>query len=104
MGTIIVTDLEGREHELPASEGRRVMEIIAGSGLPMKGVCGGSCACGTCHVYILDDWSGRLVPAAREELDMLDFLPTTRPNSRLACQLRFARPLAGLRLQIAPEW
>jgi 2Fe-2S ferredoxin len=104
MDTITVTDLEGLEHELPAREGLRVMEIIAGNGLPMKAVCGGSCACGTCHVFVLDDWTCRLAPAAREELDMLDFLPATQPNSRLACQLRFASPLAGLRLQIAPEY
>jgi len=103
MDTITVTDLEGREHRLPARDGSRVMEIIRANGLPMKAICGGSCACGTCHVYVLDGWAERLTTPGREELEMLDFLPGAHPNSRLACQLRFSPPLAGLRLRLAPE-
>jgi len=103
MQTIFVKDLADHEHELPATAGVPVMEIIRGSGLPMKAVCGGTSACGTCHVYVLDGWDRKLAPAGAEETGMLDFLPVAKPNSRLACQLHFNASLSGLRLQLAPE-
>ena len=50
MGIITVQDLDGRRHDLEAVEGWRVMEIIRDHGFDVGGLCGGACACATCHV------------------------------------------------------
>ncbi|MCX7307324.1 MAG: ferredoxin, partial [Afipia sp.] len=40
---LLVTDHDGREHQLEALEGWRVMEVIRDWGLPIKAECGGAC-------------------------------------------------------------
>lgn len=63
--------------------------------------CGGSMACATCHVYVDDDWLGRLSPLSPGEGDMLDATASgRRENSRLACQIELTEHLDGLRLTI----
>ena len=42
-------------------------------GLPgIDADCGGSCACGTCHVYVDAHWLGKLPPQDNPELEMLE--------------------------------
>lgn len=67
MATITVVDRNGIEYQLPATPGRKVMEIIRGAGLPIEASCGGCCACATCHCYVDDIWLPRLTPADDEE-------------------------------------
>ncbi|MBP7253828.1 MAG: 2Fe-2S iron-sulfur cluster binding domain-containing protein [Alphaproteobacteria bacterium] len=99
---IVVTDTEGKEHNLPAVEEWSVMEIIREGGLPILAQCGGSCACATCHVYIGDTWQGKLPEPNEEEIGMLDGAFEVKPNSRLACQLIFNSKLDGLQIVLAP--
>jgi 2Fe-2S ferredoxin len=99
---IYVTDREGKEHELPALEGWRVMEIIKDYGLPLKAECGGACCCATCHVYVDEEWRARLTPMSEEEEDMLDEAIEVEDNSRLSCQILMREELDGLKLTIAP--
>ena len=68
---IVVTDTEGKEHNLPAVEEWSVMEIIRDYGLPIKAECGGACLCGTCHVYVHPDWVDKLYPKTDDEEDRL---------------------------------
>lgn len=98
---IRVTDFDGEEHVLPAVDGWRVMEVIRDWGLPMKAECGGSCACGTCHVHVDPEWMDKLPPATDEEMDQLDMVADVRENSRLACQILTASDLDGLSLRLA---
>jgi len=100
---IFVTDPEGVEHELEALEGWRVMEIIRDYGLPIKAECGGACSCATCHVYVDEDWVGKLIPKREDEEDMLDQAFDVQDNSRLSCQLIMSEALDGLRVKIAPS-
>ena len=99
---INVTDFDGKLHVLPAVDGWRVMEVIRDWGLPMKAECGGSCACGTCHVYVDEKWMDRLPPATDEEMDQLDLIYGVETNSRLACQILTAADLDGLEIRLAP--
>jgi 2Fe-2S ferredoxin len=99
---IFVVDRDGVEHELPAVEGWRVMEIVRDWGLDMKGECGGACACATCHVYVDRDWMDAITPASEEEIDQLDLAPATEVRSRLACQILMRPEFDGLRLRLAP--
>lgn len=98
---IFVTDLEGKEHELEAVEGWRVMEIIRDHGLPIKADCGGCCACATCHVYVDESWLGKVQPMNEEEDYMLDDAWDRNDNSRLSCQLIMDESLDGLKVKLA---
>ena len=100
MGVINVIDHEGQAHELEAVEGWRVMEIIREHGLPMEGLCGGACACATCHVYVDCNWQTRLHTPRDEEDAMLDEVPTVSDTSRLSCQLIYSEELDGLTVQL----
>ncbi|MEM7618816.1 MAG: 2Fe-2S iron-sulfur cluster-binding protein [Pseudomonadota bacterium] len=99
---IYVTDLEGKEHTLDAVEGWRVMEIIRDHGLPIKAECGGACACATCHVYVDEDWMGKIAEMNEEEEYMLDDAFELEDNSRLSCQIIMSEQLDGLKVKIAP--
>jgi ferredoxin, 2Fe-2S len=103
VGVIHVIDRVGERHTLEALEGWRIMEIIRDWGLPMEGTCGGSCECGTCHVFVSQAWVDKLFPAREEEEEQLDMIPMTRANSRLSCQILFTEELDGLELTLAPQ-
>ena len=98
-----VVDRDGKERELEALEGWRLMEIIRDWGLPIDAECGGACACATCHVYVDEEWLDRLHPPLAEEIERLDDAFDVRPNSRLACQILFSPELDGIRVALAPE-
>lgn len=99
---ILVTDLNGMEHKLPALEGWRLMEIIKDAGLPIKAECGGACACATCHVYIDEAWLDQLYPKQQEEEEMLDeAFNIDETRSRLSCQILFENKLNGIKLTLA---
>jgi len=98
---IIVTDQDGKVHELEALEGWRVMEVIRDWGLNIKAECGGACSCATCHVFVDPEWQGRLDPPSDEEEDRLDSAPDVGPTSRLSCQILMTEDLDGLKVTLA---
>jgi ferredoxin, 2Fe-2S len=100
MGVIRVVDHSGNAHKLDAVEGWRVMEIIREHGLDIEAVCGGACACATCHVVVEPDWADRLHPAREDEESMLDSLPSVADTSRLSCQIIYQTALDGLALRL----
>ena len=102
MGVIRVRDVDGSQHEVQAIEGWRVMEIIREHGFGIEALCGGACACATCHVTVDPDWAERLHPAGDDEEAMLDGLPAVEPTSRLSCQLIYSDALNGLSVALAP--
>lgn len=99
---IIVTDHDGKLHELEALEGWRVMEVIRDWGLDIKAECGGACACATCEVYVDGKWLDKLHPASGEEEDMLDQISNVKDNSRLSCQILMSDELDGLEVTLSP--
>lgn len=101
MGVIRVTDGKGDRHEIEAVEGWRVMEIIREHGFAMGGLCGGACACGTCHVHVEPEWAGQLHPPRDEEEAMLDTVPSLEPTTRLSCQIIYSEALDGLHVRLA---
>jgi 2Fe-2S ferredoxin len=101
MGVIHVTGRRGDRHTVEAVEGWRVMEILREHRVGIEGICGGSCDCGTCHVVVAADWTGRLQPPRGEEIDQLDELPVIEPGSRLSCQIIWNEDLDGLSLTLA---
>jgi len=98
---ILCTDMEGKEHQLLATEEWSVMEIIREGGMPILAQCGGSCACATCHVYVDPEWKSKLPEPNEEEVGMLDGAFDVNADSRLSCQLIFNKDLDGLKLKLA---
>lgn len=105
MPQIVVTTRAGAERVLEAELNQTVMEVIRDSGVPdIEAICGGSCACATCHVYVSYDFFDQLPPISEDEHVLLEGCEHYRPEtSRLSCQIRMSGPLDGLRLTIAPE-
>ncbi len=102
MSVIKVIDGNGASHILEAVEGWRVMEIIREHGFDVGGVCGGACACATCHVYVEPDWLDKVGKRAPMEEDMLDFAFDVQDPSRLSCQIKISDAINGLRVRV-PE-
>lgn len=104
MASIIVLDTSGEEHVVEGTPGVSVMKIIRENGLDeVIGLCGGNCACGTCHVLVDPAFAGKLAPIGEDESDVLDMTECRQPDSRLACQIEFSEGLDGLRVTIADD-
>ena len=104
MTVLNVITREGEERQLVGRDGRSIMEIMRDGGIDqIMALCGGSCSCATCHVYV-DEAHLDLLPALADfEGELLDCSSHRQANSRLSCQLRWSDGLDGLRVTIAPE-
>ena len=104
MPQLIVTTREGEERTLEFPAGMTVMEVIRDAGIhELLALCGGSCSCATCHVYVDPEWTAKLPAVMSDERELLADLAQREPNSRLSCQIEFTDALAGLRVTIAPD-
>ena len=104
MPKLIVTDRKGERHELDATVGWSVMEVIRENNLPIEAACGGCCACATCHVYV-DEALAR--PAGARELGRgHDARRGVRGSRQFAAVLpdQVQPALDGLEVTLAPEF
>ena len=92
----------GTPMDVDAPNGLSVMGIAHKAGLTVdiEGVCGGSLACATCHVWVHPDWMEKVMPKdgeiAEDEEDMLDLAFDLKKTSRLSCQIMMSDDLEGL--------
>jgi ferredoxin, 2Fe-2S len=101
MPKLLVTDRENRTVSVEATSGISLMENIRGLAASVDAVCGGLCACATCHVYVAPDWVERLPPRRYEERLMLDGLASfDERRSRLSCQIRIDDRCDGLEIAV----
>ena len=104
MVKLFVTDKQGRVHEVDAKPGLSIMENIRGLPDSVEAICGGMCACATCHVFVAEESREQLGPRRYEETMMLRDAKAFDPNcSRLSCQIVVTPTLEGLRLTVAPD-
>ncbi len=103
MALLRVVDRDGIEHEIDGNTGFTLMENLRDLDYGVGAVCGGMCACATCHVYVDAEWAGKLPAVQSDERDLLQDLSTRRENSRLSCQVKFTPELAGLKVTIAED-
>ena len=94
---------DGAETTVEALNGWQLMEVLRDYGFPIKAECGGACCCATCHVYVDEDWLGRIPPMGEEEEVMLDSALDVQDNSRLSCQIVMNEELDGLSVTVAPN-
>ena len=104
MGNITFIEHDGTEHVVGIEAGKSLMEMAMDNGVPgIDADCGGSCACGTCHVIVADDWFAKTGSRNDEEQQMLDMTPERASTSRLACQIKTSEALDGMVLRL-PEF
>ena len=103
MPKLVVVNRAGEEEEIEAANGVSVMEAIRDAGFDeLLALCGGCCACATCHVYVDGPVAAKLSPVSADENDLLDSSDHRQEGSRLACQITLSDDLDGLRVTIAP--
>ncbi|MFO7276231.1 MAG: 2Fe-2S iron-sulfur cluster-binding protein [Pseudomonadota bacterium] len=103
MPVLRVIDRDGVEHEVQATSGQKVMEVLRELDYGVAAICGGMCSCATCHVYVDPDWIDKLPAPMSDERELLSELVHHQDNSRLSCQIEFTDALDGLRVTIAPD-
>jgi len=97
MAKITYVEHSGKRHVIDVPEGHSVMQGAVENSIPgIDADCGGQCACGTCHVYVDEAWMDKLPARQAQEIDMLDFADSAKPNSRLSCQINVHAGLDGL--------
>ena len=104
MVKLVVTDREGTELALEADPAISVMENIRDLDNSVEAICGGMCACATCHILVDPAWMARLAARSYEEQLMLQDLDAyDSERSRLSCQITLSDELDGLVFTVAPE-
>lgn len=102
MPTINFIHADNRVEHVEAEIGDSAMRAAVAHGIDgIVAECGGSAVCATCHVYVDDNWIGRLTAVGDDEDALLDGTASERqPNSRLSCQIKITPELDGLVLRL----
>lgn len=104
MISLTVKTRDGSAHAVEAEPGITLMEAIRKAEIyELVALCGGSCSCATCHVFVEAGPDAIMQPESEDEDDLLDSSDHRRANSRLSCQIVLENGLDGLSVQIAPE-
>lgn len=88
---------EGRELVIEAEKGTSLMEAAVEN--DVEGIiaeCGGTCVCGTCHVYVDSQWLEKVGEPDVMETGLLSFVEGATSGSRLSCQIVLSDDLDGL--------
>jgi 2Fe-2S ferredoxin len=97
MAKITYIEHDGTQHVHEGEDGMTVMEVAIKNSVPgIDADCGGACACATCHVYVDENWLGKVGERTEMEEDMLDFAFEVQDNSRLSCQIKVSGEIDGL--------
>jgi 2Fe-2S ferredoxin len=102
MPRITYVDVDGTRYDCEIASGLSLMEGAINNGVPgILAICGGSCACSTCHAYIDDAWAERVGGPNDIEDATLDLANDRRPTSRLTCQVQIDDSRDGLVVHVA---
>lgn len=104
MAKIIYIQPDGVQQNVDVPTGYSVMEGALNSGIPgITGECGGSLACGTCHVHIDGPWLDHVGEPPPMEETMLEYATHVNASSRLCCQIFVTDELDGLVVRIPAD-
>ncbi|MDR5701603.1 2Fe-2S iron-sulfur cluster-binding protein [Agromyces aerolatus] len=101
MGKVVYVLPGGGEQVVEAREGESLMQVAVQAGVSaIEGECGGEMSCATCHVWIGDEWAGKLRRASQDELDLLEADDNFCDESRLGCQIKYTSEIDGIAARI----
>ena len=105
MGSITFIEHDGTEHVVEIEEGQSLMQMAMDNLVPgIDADCGGSCACGTCHVIVDNTWYAKTgAPTSEDEIQMLVMTPEKADTSRLSCQIPASEEMDGMVVRL-PEF
>lgn len=105
MPKVVYVDSAGEERVVDASVGESVMSAAVRTGVPgIIGECGGNVSCGTCHVWVREEYLDQVGGLADMEDDLLDMaVGDRRDTSRLSCQIAMTPELDGLTVDVPDE-
>ena len=100
-----IIDREGKKTAIDIEEGTTIRDAVEEKLSPDNyGLCGGSCVCGTCHVYVTPSDFEKLKTAEEDEISTLKeeaIKPAT--HSRLGCQIELKKEYNDITVTIAPD-
>ena len=100
-----VIDREGKKTVIDIEEGTTIRDAIEEKLSPDNYViCGGNCACGTCHVHVNPSDFEKLKAVEEDEISTLKeeaIKPTI--HSRLGCQIELKKEHNNITVTIAPD-
>jgi 2Fe-2S ferredoxin len=101
MTKVTFIENNGNRIEAIAEVGQSLMQVAVNSGVSgISAECGGACACGTCHCYVVGNGLVTLPTPDCDEADMIEFVIDPKANSRLSCQIAITPDLDGLVVHI----
>ncbi|MDP9088439.1 MAG: 2Fe-2S iron-sulfur cluster-binding protein [Pseudomonadota bacterium] len=101
MPRITFIEPDGFRRIINAPLGITLMEAAMQNGVQgILALCGGACACGTCHVYVDAAWLPRLADREEMEEGMLECAWEPGENSRLSCQVHITPEMDGLEVTV----
>lgn len=104
MSKLTFVEFNGTEHAVEIDAGLSLMQLAVDNCVPgIDADCGGSCACGTCHVILESSWSAASGEPSEDETQMLDLTPEREASSRLACQITVSDEMDGMVVRL-PEF
>ncbi len=104
MPSVYYIQPDGVKKTAEVANGLNLMEAAISNNIDgIDGACGGSGMCATCHVYVDEDYRGKLDAIDDSEDEMLDNTSSERkPTSRLSCQIVMTDILEYIKLTIPP--
>ncbi len=78
--------------DVEVREGTTLLDAALDNNIRIDHICGGNCACSSCHVVIEKGFEN-LGAMSEDELDMLEDVETRAETSRLACQCKVTAEL-----------
>ena len=97
MPKVTYIEADGTEHQADVAIGDSIMQGAINKMIPgIEGDCGGLCACGTCHIYVSEQWATKCSAPDELEEGILEFAFGVDQRSRLSCQIAMSESLEGL--------
>ena len=96
-------DREGKKISIEAEEGIPIKDAIMDKLAPGNfALCGGSCICATCHVYIAEEDFNKLASPKEDEIETLETNDINQTKlSRLSCQIELKEEFNNITVTMA---
>ena len=96
-------DRNGSKISIEAEKGTTIKDAIMDKLSPGNfALCGGSCICATCHVYIAEEDFNKLAAQKDDEIETLETNDINQPKiSRLSCQIELKEEFNNITVNMA---